>query len=95
MGCEVLHQYIEFDDGQPVYLDKQKLQKEAQEAQQRFVELDALRRECQLRVSAYEELYQSYQEEHGLNPMYIYVPMRLGELQVDPKKNAQLMYLTG
>ena len=58
MGCEVLHQYIEFDDRQPVYLDKQKLQKEAQEAQQRLVELDALRTEYQWTVSAYEDLYQ-------------------------------------
>ena len=59
LGCEVLHQYIEFDDGHPVFFDKlKKLQREAQEAQERLVELDALRREYQWTVSAYEDLYQ-------------------------------------
>ena len=90
LGCEVHH--IEFDDRQPVYLDKQKLQKEAQ---QRLDELDTSRREYQWTVSAYEDLYQWCQEEHGLSPLYIDTPMRLGELQVDPKKKAQLMYMIG
>ena len=43
----------------------------------------------------YEDLYQCYQEEHGLNQLYVYVPMRLGELQVDSKKKSQLLYLIG
>ena len=42
LGMQGLATYIEFDDGQPVYFDKLKLQREAwetQEAQQRLVEL--------------------------------------------------------
>ena len=67
LGCEVLHQYIEFDDGEPVYINKQKLQREVQEAHQRLVELDALRREYQCTIDAYEDLYNQYRDKHGLN----------------------------
>ena len=41
LGCEVLCQHIEFNDGEPVYINKQKLQGKVQEAHQRLVELDA------------------------------------------------------
>ena len=57
--------------------------------------MDALRREYQWTINAYEDLYQCYQEEHGLHQLYVYVPMRLGELQVDSKKKSQLLYLIG
>ena len=67
LGCEVLHQHIEFDDGELVYVDKPKLQKGAQEAHQRLVELDAHRSKYEWTIDAYEDLYQCYQEEHGLN----------------------------
>ena len=86
--CEVLYQYIEFDEGQPVYFETQKLQKEAQK---RLVELEALRRDYQWTVNAYEDLCQWSQEEHGLYPLYINMPMRLGELQVDSKRKGQLI----
>ena len=51
LGCEFLHQYTEFNDRHLVYFDKTKLQREAEEAQQRLVELDALRREYQWTVN--------------------------------------------
>ena len=35
--CEVLCQHIEFDDGELVYFDKLKLQREAQETHERVV----------------------------------------------------------
>ena len=44
-------------DSQHIF-DKPKLQKEPQEAQQRLVEVDALRQEDQQTISAYEVLYQ-------------------------------------
>ena len=47
LGCKVLCQHIEFDDGELVYINKQKLQSKVQEAHQRLAELDALRREYQ------------------------------------------------
>ena len=51
--CNVLHQYIEFNNGVPAYINKQKLQGEVQEAHQRLAELDALRREYQYTIDAY------------------------------------------
>ena len=57
--------------------------------------MDALRREYQQTVDVYEDLCQCYQEEHGLHCLYVYAPIRLGELQVDSKKKSQLLYLIG
>ena len=56
LGCEVLCQHIEFNDGDAVYFDKLPLQKEAQDAYPRLVELDAPKREYQWTISAYEDL---------------------------------------
>ena len=82
LGCKVLHQYIEFDDGVPAYIDKQKLQGEVQEAHQRLAELEALRREHQFTIDAYDN---RIQDEHGLNRLYVYVSIGLGELQANVK----------
>ena len=95
LGCEVLHQHIEFYDGDPVYFDKLKLQREAQEAHERFIELDDQRREYQCTINAYEDLYQCYQEEHGLHQLYVYALTTWDELQVDSNKKSQLLYSIG
>ena len=58
LGCEVLRQYIEFNDEKLAYIHMRKVQKIAQEASERLVQLDALRREYQWTVDAYEDLYQ-------------------------------------
>ena len=57
LGCEVLCQHIELDDGEPASIDTRKLQGEVQEAYQRVAELDALRREYQCTIDAHEDLY--------------------------------------
>ena len=59
--------------------DTRKLQGEVQEAHQRLVELDALRKEYQCTVDAYDDLDNRFQDEHGLHKMYKYVSMQLGE----------------
>ena len=79
LGCKVLCQYREFDDGVLAYIDKQKLQGEVQEVHQRLVELDALRREYQCTINVYEDLNNRFQDEHKLNQLYVNGPMRLGE----------------
>ena len=61
-----------------LFVLKQKLQKEAEQAQKRLVELDALRREYQQTVYTYQDLYQQYRDEHGVYPLYENMPMRLG-----------------
>ena len=66
-----------------------------QEAHQRLTELDALRREYQHTIDVYEDLYNRYQDEHGLNQLYVYAPMRLAELQANLKKKNQLLYSIG
>ena len=77
LGCEVLCQHIEFDDGEPSYIDTRKLQVEVQEAYQRVAELYAIRREYQQTIDAYEDLYNRYRHEFGLRKMYKYVSMQL------------------
>ena len=54
-----------------------------QETHQRLAELDAVRREYQCTIDAYDDLYNRFRDEHGLHKMYKYAPMRLGELQVN------------
>ena len=56
-GFKVLCQYIEFDDGEPSYIDTRKLPGEVQEAYQRVAELDTIRREYQCTINTYEDLY--------------------------------------
>ena len=60
-----------------------------------MVELDSLRREYRWTVNAYEDLYQWYQDEHGIYPLYTNMPKRLDELQVDSMRKGQLMYSIG
>ena len=61
-----LYQHIKFDDGELSYIDTRKLQREVQEAYQRVAELDAIRREYQCTINAYEDLYNRYRDEFGL-----------------------------
>ena len=59
----------------------------AQEAQQRFHELDAIRNGYQQIMDAYQDLYQQYHDRHLLSWYYETNPMKLGELQAEsPKK---------
>ena len=59
----------------------------AQDAQQRFHELDAIRNWYQRIVDAYQDLYQQYHDRHLLSWYYETSPMKLGELQAEsPKK---------
>ena len=96
LGCEVLQQHIKFHkEGHPVYFERQKLLEKAQEAQKRLVEVDAIRREYQQTVDAYQDLHQRYQDEHGIHRLFETMPMRFSELQVDDKRKSQLMYSIG
>ena len=64
----------------------------AQEAQQRFHELDAIKNGYQQIVDAYQNLYQQYHDRHLLSWYYETNPMKLGELQAkSPKKKKQLL----
>ena len=60
-----------------------------------MAELDAIRREYQCTIDAYEDLYNRYQDEFGLHKMYKYAPMWLGELQQSQKKKNQLLFSIG
>ena len=58
LGWEVLQQHMEFDkEGQPVYFETGKLLEKAKEAQKRSVEIDAIRREYEQTVDAYQDLH--------------------------------------
>ena len=58
LGCEVFQKDIEFNENdEPSYIDWFKFRLMAQEAQQRLVELDALRSGYQQIMDAYKDLY--------------------------------------
>ena len=58
LGCEVFHKEIEFgENDEPLYIDQFKFKYMAQEAQLRFVELDALRSGYQLIMDVYKDPY--------------------------------------
>ena len=58
LGCEILQEYIKFDEeGEPVFFKKQQLLNKAHEAQNRLVEIDAIRREHQQATDVYHDLY--------------------------------------
>ena len=70
LGCEVQCQHIKFDDGEPSYIYARKLCGEVQEAYQQVAELEAIRREYQCTINAYEDLYEQYRDEFGLRRIY-------------------------
>ena len=87
---------MEFDkEGHNVYFEKGKLLEKAKKAQKRLVEIDAIRREYQQTVDAYQDLHQSYQAEYGIHTLFGTMQMRLGELQVDDKRKSELMHSIG
>ena len=89
------YQHIKFDDGEPSYIDTRKLPGEVQEACQRVAELDAIRREYECTINAYEDLYNRYRDEFGLHKIYKYVPMWLGELQQNLKRRTNYCFQLG
>ena len=54
-----------------------RLDSEVQEAHQQVAELNAMRREYQHTIDAYEDLYNRYRNEFNLHRMCKYTPMRL------------------
>ena len=88
LGCEVLCQHIEL-------MVESHHTFEVQPAHQQVAELDAIRREYQCTIDAYEDLYSRYRNEFGLHRMYKYLPMRLGEMQQNQKRKNQLLFAIG
>ena len=83
LGCKVCHKDIKFNENdEPSYIDQFKFKHMAQEAQQRLVELNALRSGYQQN----EDLYQRYHDRNLHSWYYEHAPMRLGELQAQSLK---------
>ena len=93
LGCEVFCKDLDFNkNDEPLYIDQFKFKLITQEAQQRILELDALRSGYQQIMFAYKDLYRPYHGRHLLSWKYEYDPMRLGELQVQSPKEKQLLF---
>ena len=86
LACEILCQHIEIDGWRPTYINIWRLGIEVKEAHQRVAELDAIRREYQHTIYAYEDLNTRYRNEFSLHRIYKYAPMRFGDIQRNQEK---------